>query len=198
MTLSFGPGARAAARLQICQHAGFPLLEAGSMHVPAHGADLVIAEHADSILSSHGVPRARTFAGNAATSSFVRFTFSRASMSSRSHRDGALNTRDRECARPTNNRRRTKAKFQERSDSAAACLQRGPDLAAGVRGCAGVKCGGERPRGRGIAAGSVGRKWSRFGCKAHFHFREPQCSATLFFLYNPHLPPLLHTTYFCL
>lgn len=60
MSLAFGPRARPAAGLQVGEHRLFPLVEALPVHVPAHGAGVVVAGDADGVAEvvqgdEHGV-----------------------------------------------------------------------------------------------------------------------------------------------
>ncbi|GBP27554.1 hypothetical protein EVAR_18748_1 [Eumeta japonica] len=87
MTLSFGPGARATARLEVSEHAAFPLFEAITVHVPAGGASFVVTEHADRILGAHRVPWTQALAGYAAAPSFLRFALTGSALPPRSHAD---------------------------------------------------------------------------------------------------------------
>lgn len=66
VALSLGPGARAAAGLEVGEHAQLPLLEALPVHVAAGGARVVVAQHAHGVLGAHGVARAQALAGHAA------------------------------------------------------------------------------------------------------------------------------------
>lgn len=87
MSLPLGPRTCSAAGLQISENADFPLLETFAMHVPAGGARVVVAYHADRIFNAHRLPGTEAFAGYAAPSGLLLLPFAGRALPTRGHGD---------------------------------------------------------------------------------------------------------------
>lgn len=96
MSLSLRPRTCSAAGLQVSEDADFPLLETFAMHVPAGGARVVVAYHADRIFNAHRLPGAEAFAGYAAPSGLLLFPFAGRALSTRGHADRLTKSNVRE------------------------------------------------------------------------------------------------------
>lgn len=72
MSLAFRPGASSTTGFEISENSCFPLLEALSVHVPAGSARVIVAKHAHGIFNTHGFPRAKALARDAAPASLLR------------------------------------------------------------------------------------------------------------------------------